>query len=65
MKLIGWICENYQWLFSGLGVFILSGLVWLIKYMIDNDCFSRDDKKEYKCPPCFEDMMETEKEDTE
>lgn len=31
MNLLSWISENYQWFFSGLGVTLLLGVVWVIK----------------------------------
>ena len=31
--MINWIIDNKEWVFSGIGVFVLSGIIWLIRYI--------------------------------
>ena len=32
--MIDWIIDNKEWIFSGFGVFVVSGFVWLIRYVL-------------------------------
>ena len=27
----GWLSQNYQWVFSGIGIFLISGVIWLFR----------------------------------
>lgn len=58
--MVEWICENYKWAFSGVGITILLGIGWLLKHIHKKICLWKEDqeskKKDHTCPPCMEDL---------
>ena len=33
-RMLDWLWRNRQWAFSGIGVFVLGGVVWIVRWML-------------------------------